>query len=142
MVRLLLVCTLASEPPSRTAVAAATGKCQSESWRLFGRAAAEVGGKVEQPHSLTRMPDAPTCKAGRMPEGAWLGVELVGPDGAVHGLWVVQEPTFDPPCPEWSQAVARGIREGKFRPAKADGVPVPYCLTVTASPLLLTAPEK
>jgi hypothetical protein len=121
-------------------VAAASGKqsaakaaCEATASELFHEPARTPGGKVTHPKWLSGPPkNMPQCTVDRVPVGSWFAYELIGPDGLIHGVWVLREPRFSPPCPAWSRGALAYVKNAKFSPATLDGRPVPVCLTVTA----------
>ena len=109
--------------------------CLTESEKLVGRKAALVDATFPAPRKLRHVaPEFPTrqgsTKAG---SSIWLGDALVDQDGKVRAVWTIRPLRFDPPWPEFEDAIAAGIRQWTYEPATVNGQAVPVCVTVSVS---------
>ena len=73
----------------------------------------------------------PMPSRGATGKGLWEAEFLVGPDGKVADLWVLTEPTFDPPAPALNRELAARARAWRYEPLVVSGAPVPFCVTNT-----------
>jgi hypothetical protein len=110
-------------------------RCVEESETLVGRRAAVVDKTLPAPrkvrHVELEFPTRPgSTKAG---SSIWLGDALVDQQGTVRAVWTLRPLRFDPPWPEFEEAIAAGIRQWTYEPSLVDGRPSPVCLTVSVS---------
>jgi hypothetical protein len=56
---------------------------------------------------------------------------LVDAQGRVARVWVIGEPTFEPPWPEFGDAIVAHVRAHRYKPAVVDGARVPFCIATT-----------
>ena len=109
-------------------------QCVEESEKLVGRRAALLDAK-EVPRRLRDVPLEFPTRAGSTKAGSsiWLGDALVDQDGKVRAVFTLRPLRFDPPWPEFEEAIAANIRQRVYEPATLDGQAVPFCLTVSVS---------
>lgn len=110
-------------------------RCVDESEKLVGRRAAVVDKTLPAPrkvrHVELEFPTRPgSTKAG---SSIWLGDALVDQQGRVRAVWTLRPLRFDPPWPEFDEAIAAGISQWLYEPPLVDGRPSPVCLTVSVS---------
>jgi hypothetical protein len=110
-------------------------QCVEESEKLVGRRAVVVDAKFRAPRKLRDVPlDFPTRPGTtKAASSIWLGDALVDQEGKVRAVWTLRPLRFDPPWPEFDEAIAAGIRQWTYEPAVVDGQPVPVCVTVSVS---------
>jgi TonB family protein len=53
--------------------------------------------------------------------------------GKVVDVRVVRPITWEPPCPEFDQAIIDAIRKWEYTPARLGERPIPVCLTITVN---------
>jgi hypothetical protein len=63
--------------------------------------------------------------------GSALHEVLIDPKGKVRRVWVVSEPTCEPPWPALNQAILKGIQEAEYQPAVLDGRRVAACAMIS-----------
>jgi hypothetical protein len=123
----LSACAVADAGPVR--------RCVEEAETLVGQRAAVVDRHFPAPrkvrHVEIEFPTRPgSTKAG---SSIWLGDALVDQQGRVRAVWTLRPLRFDPPWPEFDEAIAAGIRQWAYEPSLVDGRPSPVCLTVSVS---------
>jgi hypothetical protein len=110
-------------------------RCVEESEKLVGRRAAVVDASFPAPRKIRHVElEFPTRPGSTTAASSiWLGDALVDQQGRVRAVWTLRPLRFDPPWPEFDEAIAAGIRQWTYEPAMADGQPVPVCVTVSVS---------
>ena len=109
-------------------------RCEASSRRLFGEPPAPIGGETRAPKRLHHVaPKYPDLPPGTIGSGIWVGEALIGPDGRVSDLSVVQDLKLKPPFPQFSRAISDAILQWRYAPTTIDGKAVPICLTVTVN---------
>jgi hypothetical protein len=99
---------------------------------MLGDTRVVVGSEIKKPKKLKHVePSYTTDDLQRTGSGLWIGEALVETDGKVRKVWTLHEPTFEPPWPEFDQAVRDAILKWEYAPALRDDTPIPVCLTVT-----------
>jgi hypothetical protein len=135
-VPLLLLAALAAMQPA--AVAEAGGpRCEwSDPWRRlplpsFGPSARLVGPQLQKGHV-----GLPRPKHRHVIEGRWVAQVAIDAKGRTVDARIIERPRVSPPWPEAEKAMLKGARKLKWKPATADGRPVPVCmdLPVFSSP--------
>ena len=133
---LLLLATLAAAQPA--AVADAVGpRCEwSERWRAlslpsFGPEAQLVGPQLRKGRI-----DLPRPKHPRTIEGRWVAQVAIDAKGRTLDARMIERPRVTPPWPEAEEFMLAAARKLRWKPATADGRPVPVCmdLPVFSSP--------
>jgi TonB family protein len=79
----------------------------------------------------TPNPKYPDLPRGTRGSGVSIHEILIGPDGRVHGVWVLQELVFEPSFPAFEESIANAIRGWRYEPPKSEGRVVPACIAVT-----------
>ncbi|HUG52592.1 MAG TPA: energy transducer TonB [Vicinamibacteria bacterium] len=76
-------------------------------------------------------------------EGRWVAQVVVDARGRTVDARMIERPRVTPPWPEFEASVLKDVRRMKWRPATADGVPVPVCmdLPVFSTPLRGSSPR-
>ena len=77
-------------------------------------------GRIERPQSVGR----------REIEGKWVVQMVIDQEGHVRDAAFIKRPRVDPPWPEFEDIIMKSIRQFRYSPARANGVPVPECLTL------------
>ena len=133
---LLLLATLAAAQPA--AVADTPGpRCEwSERWRAlpmasFGPEARLVGPQLRKGHIGLPRPRQP-----RTIEGRWVAQVAIDAKGRTVDARMIERPRVTPPWPEAEENMLAAARKLRWKPATADGRPVPVCmdLPVFSSP--------
>ena len=133
---LLLLATLAAAQPA--AVADAVGpRCEwSEKWRelplpSFGPEAQLVGPQLRKGRIGLPRPRRP-----RTIEGRWVAQVAIDAKGRTLDARMIERPLVTPPWPEAEESMLAAARKLRWKPATADGRPVPVCmdLPVFSSP--------
>ena len=133
---LLLLATLAASQPA--AVADAPGpRCEwSERWRAlpmasFGPEAQLAGPQLRKGHIGLPRPKRP-----RTIEGRWVAQVAIDAKGRTVDARMIERPRVTPPWPEAEETMLAAARKLRWKPATADGRPVPVCmdLPVFSSP--------
>lgn len=129
-----LASTLLALATSAAAEAGPVRQCVEESEKLVGRRATLLDAK-QVPRKLRDMPLEFPTRPGSTTAGSsiWLGDALVDQEGKVRGVWTLRPLRFDPPWPEFEDAITANIRQRTYEPATADGQAVPFCITVSVS---------
>jgi hypothetical protein len=129
---LLLATALLSAVPIVQAPAPANDPgphCEwSERWRQltippFGPQARLVGPELKKGHIRVPRP-----KQDHEIDGHWTVQVAIDAKGRTVDARVVQAPLVTPPWPEFEVPVVEDARKLKWKPATADGVPVPVCM--------------
>lgn len=132
---LLLLAALAATQP---AVADAGGpRCEwSESWRTlplpsFGTNARLVGPQLQKGRIRLPRPKHP-----HEIEGRWVAQVAIDAKGRTVDARMIERPRVTPPWPEAEKTMLADARKLRWKPATADGTPVPVCmdLPVFSSP--------
>jgi hypothetical protein len=135
-VSLLLLAALAAAQPA--AVADAPGpRCEwSEKWRAlrlpsFGPEARLVGPQLAKGRIGLPRPKHP-----RTIEGRWVAQVAIDAKGRTLDATMIERPRVTPPWPEAEEFMLAAARKLRWKPATADGTPVPVCmdLPVFSSP--------
>ena len=77
-------------------------------------------GRIERPASLES----------REIVGQWIVQVVIDQEGQVRDAAFIKRPQVDPPWPEFEGIIMKSIRKFKYSPARADGTPIPLCLTL------------
>ena len=108
------------------------GHCLSIGSKVLGQKVLPIQGKVTPPRKLRNVqPEYPSREGSVVGRGLWLGEVLIDADGRVREVFAVQEVEFDPPWPEFNDAIPAAIRRWQYVPAVLKGKPAAVCLTVT-----------
>jgi len=51
----------------------------------------------------------------------------------VSQVWTIREVKVNPPSPSFNTAITDAIKQWEYSPARAGGVAVPVCMTVTVN---------
>jgi hypothetical protein len=127
--------TLLALSVSAVAQAGPVRQCVEESEKLVGRRAVVVDKTFPAPRKVRHVELAFPTRPGSTKAGSsiWLGDALVDQQGSVRAVWTLRPLRFDPPWPEFDEAIAAGIRQWTYEPARLDGQPVQVCVTVSVS---------
>lgn len=131
----ILGSTLLALSMSAVAQAGPPRLCVEESEKLVGRRATVVDATFRAPRKLRDVPlEFPTRPgSSKAASSIWLGDALVDQGGKVRAVWTLRPLRFDPPWPEFDDAIAAGIRQWTYEPAVVEGQAVPVCVTVSVS---------
>ena len=125
---------LAEEPKHPRASRVQPGHCLKVAEQLVGHKAVVPGAKIKPPKKLRNVqPIYPTREPSTAGRGAWLGEALIGTDGRIRDVWALREITFEPPWPEFNDAISNAIWEWKYTPTTVDGEPRPVCMTISVT---------
>lgn len=129
---LSMVAVGATSPPPTGPVK--SGHCLAVSKSILRQQALAVQWEVASPkkvhHVEPRFPTREDVPTGRV---KWLGEALIDTTGKVRQVWVVQEPEFERPWPEFSDAILAAVRQWEYEPATLNGRSVPVCMTITVN---------
>jgi hypothetical protein len=107
-------------------------QCVDQSEALVGQRARLADKSFPAPRRLTSAPfDYPIRPGTTKASGVWIGEALVDTAGTVRQVWTIRGFRFEPPWPEFDDAIAAGIRSWTYQPALVDGTVVPVCITVS-----------
>ena len=107
------------------------GHCLAVSKQTLSQKALAVEGKVIPPKKIRDVrPSYPTRQASSGGKGPWLGEALIDANGKVREVWALHELEFDPPWPEFNDAIPAAIRQWEYEPALVKGKAVPVCMTI------------
>ena len=133
---LILVATLAAAPPAMVTDGPGP-RCEwSEKWRAlplpsFGPDAQLAGPRLQKGHIGLPRPKHP-----RTIEGRWVAQVAIDATGRTLDARMIERPVVTPPWPEAEEVMLASARKLRWKPATADGRPVPVCmdLPVFSSP--------
>jgi hypothetical protein len=83
------------------------------------------------PRRIQTMPEFPALPVGASAKRNWVGELLVGADGEVRRVWVLQETQLTPPVPAFNEAIVTAVERWVYEPYIVNGLVQPFCLTVT-----------
>lgn len=108
--------------------------CEKASRDLFGAPPTPIAGEVKEPKKLHHVnPKYPQLPSGTVGSGVWFREALIGPDGRVRNVSVLRDLKFEPPYPQFSDAITDAINEWRFAPTTVGGTPVPVCMRVSVT---------
>jgi hypothetical protein len=91
-------------------------------------------GKIKPPKRLYAVkPEYPAIPAGSVGSGIWVGEAVLGADGRVRGVSVLQDLKFSPPFPAFSKAISDAVLQWRYTPTVVDGKAVPVCMTISVN---------
>ncbi len=111
-----------------------TRPCEAGALEGFGADPVRPASRVNEPkkvhHVNAKYPELPRGTVG---SGVWVGEALIGPDGRVRKVAVLQDLKFEPAFPQFSAAISDAILQWRYTPTFVAGRAVPVCMTVSVS---------
>jgi hypothetical protein len=134
MLLLALLAAAVAVPSLTNSPGPFVSECDAAAESIAGHKAVSPGGKIPPPKKLRDVaPKYPTRDAPMVGKGLSVVEALINAKGDVQRVWVVREPSFDPPWPEFSASISAAILQWKYTPTVVNGLAVPVCMVVTTT---------
>lgn len=136
MLALTLMLALTTTPPGVSTQAhtplPGAGVCRREGEALVRWPPVDADAlPATPPRRIQTMPEFPALPVGTSARRNWVGEMLVGADGTVRQVWVLQETQLTPAVPAFNEAIVTAVKSWEYEPYIVDGLVQPFCLTVT-----------
>ena len=131
-IALVVALDVSAQVATGQTIKARAGVCEREAEKLLGQKAVRIGDSIRPPRKLRgSSPKLPELPPGTTAMGMWIGEVSIDASGKVREVWPIREVRLKPAFPALNQAVVDAIRRWEFEPLLLNGMPTPFCMTVS-----------